>query len=425
MEDNKRTIHIIGLNSFKFEDLSIDVKDLFMEIKNIAAPETFLNDIKGWISDEKNEDKKFFKSKSNIQLINWLKSVDNDVILFSRGDPLWYGIGRILLQHFSPKELLFYPSNTCVQLAFSRLKKPWQNSVTVSIHGRNSTELIKSLKSKQKSIAVLTDPQINSLDLIRKNLKEFNLDNYYEFWLLEEVGFKNEKISLILNHENLPKEISKLNLVVLLKKESNHPKSCLPLFGINDSNFLTFEDRPSLLTKRDTRIQLLADLELPESGTLIDIGSGIGSIGLEALRIRPKLNLICLDKRLGSKVLVEENSKRLGVSPLKILEGDAKNYLHSDLIKYLSDANRILIGGCNLETKTLIISELTKFLKEGDIIVVPIVTYEVLQQIDSTFKKFNYEISLRMIQTFKGLSISDGTRFEPNNPVFIIKAKKI
>ena len=87
-------------------------------------------------------------------------------------------------------------------------------------------------------------------------------------------------------------------------------------------------------------------------------------------------------------------------------------------------ANRILIGGCNLETKTLIISELTKFLKEGDIIVVPIVTYEVLQQIDSTFKKFNYEISLRMIQTFKGLSISDGTRFEPNNPVFIIKAKK-
>ena len=57
--------------------------------------------------------------------------------------------------------------------------------------------------------------------------------------------------------------------------------------------------------------------------------------------------------------------------------------------------------------------------------VVPIVTYEVLQQIDSTFKEFNYEISLRMIQTFKGLSIADGTRFEPDNPVFIIKAKKI
>jgi len=425
MKDNKRTIHVIGLNSFKFEDLSIDVKDLFIQIKNIAVPETFLDEVKGWISEEINEDKKFFKSKSDIHLINWLNSVDNDVILFSRGDPLWYGIGRILLKHFSPKELSFYPSNTCVQLAFSRLKKPWQDSVTVSIHGRNSNELIKSLKSKEKSIAVLTDSQSNSLELIRKNLKELNLDNFYEFWLLEEVGFKNEKISLILNHENLPKKISKLNLVVLVKQESNDLQSSLPLFGINDSNFLTFEDRPSLLTKRDTRIQLLADLELPETGTLIDIGSGIGSIGLEALRIRPKLNLICLDKRLGSKVLVEENAKRLGVSPVKIIEGDAKNYLHLDLITSLSYSNRILIGGCNLETKTLIIRELTKFLNEGDIIVLPIITYEVLQQIDSTFKEFNYEISLRMIQTFKGLSISDGTRFEPNNPVFIIKAKKI
>ena len=425
MKDNKRKIHVIGLNSFKFEDLSIEVKDLFIKIKNIAAPDTFLNEIAGWISEEVYKDKKFFKSKSNIQLINWLKSVDNDVILFSRGDPLWYGIGRILLKHFSQEELSFYPSNTCIQLAFSRLKRPWQDSVTISIHGRNSTELVKSLKSKEKSIAVLTDPQINSLELIRKNLKELHLDNYYEFWLLEEVGFKNEKISLILSHENLPKEISKLNLVVLIKKESIDPQSCLPLFGINDSNFLTFEDRPSLLTKRDTRIQLLADLELPENGTLIDIGSGIGSIGLEALRIRPKLDLICLDKRLGSKILVEENAKRLGVSPLKIIEGDARNYLHIDLIKSLSYTNRILIGGCNLETKTIIIKELTKFLKEGDIIVLPIITYEVLQQIDSTFKEFNYEISLRMIQTFKGLSIADGTRFEPDNPVFIIKAKKI
>mgnify|MGYP001386223811 CR=1 FL=1 len=39
-------------------------------------------------------------------------------------------------------------------------------------------------------------------------------------------------------------------------------------------------------------------------------------------------------------------------------------------------------------------------------------------------KQLNYEININLIQTFKGLSISEGTRFEPNNPVFIIKAKK-
>jgi hypothetical protein len=41
------------------------------------------------------------------------------------------------------------------------------------------------------------------------------------------------------------------------------------------------------MTKREVRLQLLADLELPERGVLWDIGAGVGSVGLEALRLRP------------------------------------------------------------------------------------------------------------------------------------------
>ena len=68
--------------------------------------------------------------------------------------------------------------------------------------------------------------------------------------------------------------------------------------------------------------------------------------------------------------------------------------------------------------------QVSKFLKRGDIIVLPIITYEVLQKVSNLLKQLNYETSINLIQTFKGLSISEGTRFEPNNPVFIIKAKK-
>ena len=71
-----------------------------------------------------------------------------------------------------------------------------------------------------------------------------------------------------------------------------------------------------------------------------------------------------------------------------------------------------------------IIEELSKVLKKGDIIVLPIITYEVLQKVSNCLRELNYETSMNLIQTFKGLSISEGTRFEPNNPVFIIKAKK-
>ena len=424
MKKIKRKIHVIGLNSFKYEDLSQEVKKLFHEVKNIAVPHKYIHEIKNWVSSKFIEEKNFYESKSNLDLINWLKSNDNDVILISRGDPLWFGIGRILLKSFSKEELLFYPGKTSLQLAFSRLKKPWQDVKAVSIHGRETTELIKLLKLKEKQIAILTDPKSNNLELIRQNLKELNLENIYEFWLCEEIGSKNEKIRLVSHQENLPKEISNLNIVILLKKEKNYLIKNLPLFGINDNTFKTFNDRPNLLTKREIRIQLLADLELPELGTLIDIGSGSGTIGLEALRLRPKLKLISIDKRFGSQILVKENAKKLGVLPSKIIESDVIKFLTNDLNNLFSDSNRVVIGGCDKDTKIKIIENFSKFLKKGDIIVLPIITYEVLQKISKCLKQYNYETGINLIQTFKGISISDGTRFEPNNPVFIIKAKK-
>ena len=424
MKKYKRKIHIIGLNSFKIEDLSLEVQELFHKVQNIAAPNTYIKKIKGWVSMKDHEGKNFFESKSNLDLINWLKFIENDVILISRGDPLWYGIGRILLNNFSKEELLFYPGKTSLQLAFSKLKKSWQNVKAVSIHGRETNELIKLLKLKEEGIAILTDPKNNNLELIRQNLKELDLQNFYEFWLCEEIGSENERIRLISNHENLPQGISDINIVILLKKEINHRDTNLPLFGISDDTYKTFGDRPNLLTKREIRIQLLADLELPELGTLLDIGSGSGTIGLEALRLRPKLKLISIDKRLGSQMLVEENAKKLGVSPKKIIESDVKNFLTNNLQSIFSNENRVLIGGCDLDTKIQIIDDLSKFLKIGDIMVLPIITYEALKDVSNCLKQLNFETSMNLIQTFKGLSIAEGTRLEPNNPVFIIKAKK-
>ena len=62
------------------------------------------------------------------------------------------------------------------------------------------------------------------------------------------------------------------------------------------SFYLTHNDRPNLITKREVRIQVLADLELPQTGIIWDVGAGAGTIGLEALRIRPNLKLLCIEK---------------------------------------------------------------------------------------------------------------------------------
>ena len=153
----KRKIHVIGINSYKFADLSFKLQNLFLETENIAVPNSYFEEIKSWRENGSLKKKSFFLSQSNKELINWLRSKKTDVILISRGDPLWFGIGRILLENFLKDELRFYPSTTCIQLAFSKLKIPWQDTVNVSIHGRDSTKLIEALKARPSSLAIITD----------------------------------------------------------------------------------------------------------------------------------------------------------------------------------------------------------------------------------------------------------------------------
>jgi len=104
-----RKIHVIGINSYIFEDLPSKLQDLFIKTGNIAVPDSYFEEIKLWSASGLGKKKSFFSSKSNNELVNWLRSQKTDVILISRGDPLWFGIGRILLENFSKDELIFYP----------------------------------------------------------------------------------------------------------------------------------------------------------------------------------------------------------------------------------------------------------------------------------------------------------------------------
>ena len=424
MTEKKRKIHVVGINSYKFEDLSFKLQNLFQETVSIAVPNSYFEEIKSWSENGLEKKKLFFSSNSNKELVNWLRSQKTDVILISRGDPLWFGIGRILLENFSKDELSFYPSNTCIQLAFSKLKIPWQDTVNVSIHGRDSTKLIEALKTRPSNLAVITDSNNKSLEIIKKNLSEFDLIDIYDFWLCEEIGFENEKIRKLNLKESLPSDISNLNLAILSKKKENYSKNNLPLFGINDNVFKTFDDRPNLLTKREVRVQILADLELPKNGVIWDIGAGCGSIGLEALKLRPNLDLFCFDKRIGSKELILENSKRLDVKPKFIFEEDINYTLNARNLSSFENPNRLIIGGCDKKTKLQIINKLAQDMDIGDIIVIPIINIQTIKELKEELEDKNFKTNLNLIQTYKSLSIAEGMRLEPNNPVFLLKGKK-
>ena len=171
-------------------------------------------------------------------------------------------------------------------------------------------------------------------------------------------------------------------------------------------------------------IKYVVHLELPQKGIIWDIGAGCGSIGLEAIKLRNNLDLFCIDKRIGSKALISENATRLGVKPANIYEEDISNILDTKNINSLKKANRVIVGGCNAKTKILIINYLSQTMRKGDIIIIPIIDIQSIKELKGALEE-NFQTSLNMIQTFKSLTISEGIRLDPNNPVFLLKGKKI
>ena len=131
---------------------------------------------------------------------------------------------------------------------------------------------------------------------------------------------------------------------------------------------------------------------------------------------------VALRNRWRRQALSEE--MRDEVLPKNILEKDINEVIKFDLNQTLTPPSRVVIGGCNKTTKINIIKEISKYFEKEDILVLPIITLEILKDIKELLEKLNYDIFVSLIQTYKSLSISEGTRFEPNNPVFIIKAKK-
>lgn len=342
------------------------------------------------------------------------------VVVLASGDPLWFGIGRLLLQHFPAEQLRFHPAPSSLQLAFARLGRPWQDASWVSLHGRDPEPLAAALQKRPSALAVLTDPARGGAAEVRLLLRASGLEAAYGLWLCERLGHGAERVQKLAPSDPLPPDLDPLHLVVLLAEAPSPPQDpgALPLFGLDDGLFLQHADRPGLMTKREVRIQVLADLELPAQGVLWDIGAGVGSIGLEALRLRPALQLFALEPRGGSRALIAANAERLGVQPAGIGQGRAPAALAE-----LPDPDRVVIGGGG-QGRSAILQAVLERLRPQGVVVIPLATLEALAELRPVLEQGGLQVRVGQLQAWRGAALADGTRLAPLNPVLVLQGKR-
>ncbi|WP_225867666.1 precorrin-6y C5,15-methyltransferase (decarboxylating) subunit CbiE [Cyanobium sp. NIES-981] len=340
-------------------------------------------------------------------------------VLLASGDPLWFGIGRLLLQRFPRERLRFHPAPSSLQLAFARLGRPWQDASWVSLHGRDPEPLAAALQKRPAALAVLTDPGRGGVEEVRRLLAASGLEAAYALWLCERLGHPRERVQRLAPDGPLPADLDPLHLVLLIAEPPPPPDpASLPLFGLPDGLFLQHADRPGLMTKREVRIQLLADLALPASGVLWDVGAGVGSVGLEALRLRPGLRLWAVEARGGSSALIRANAARLGVQPEAVLEGRAPQVLAE-----LPAPDRVLLGGGGRDRRAILEAVLPR-LRPGGVVVLPLATVEALAELRPCLEQAGLAVAVGQHQSWRGAPLADGTRLAPMNPVLLLRGER-
>ncbi|MBE9137165.1 precorrin-6y C5,15-methyltransferase (decarboxylating) subunit CbiE [Nodosilinea sp. LEGE 07088] len=340
------------------------------------------------------------------------------VVLVS-GDPLFFGLGRLLVEQLPAASLTFHPHLSAIQLAFSRLQLPWQGATLISVHGRSLDALTAALRRGDDLIAVLTDPTHNPA-AIGQLATALELPYRYRLWVCENLGGDTEALHCLTPETVGGKTFAPLNVVVL-QRQSEPPSELenLPLIGLPDRAFATFSDRPGLITKRDIRIQILADLAPHPDQTIWDIGAGTGSVSVEINRLCPTAQVYAVEKTAAGHGLIQQNRRRLGNDNLHPVYGVAPDVLAS-----LPDPDRIFIGGSGGHLAT-ILDLAAHRLRPGGRIVLALATLEhtgiVLAWVDQReVSKHSWQVQLRQIQVQQGVRVGPLTRWQPLTPITLI-----
>jgi len=151
------------------------------------------------------------------------------IVVLASGDPLFVGIGRRIINEFGKDMVEIIPDLSSIQVAFSRIKEPWDDAFLLSLHeGRGikrkrklkySIRDIPDLLVEHKKIAILTDRENNPTE-IAKSLISSSLTRHSSavMYVCEKLGYPDEKLTA-----GVPEDISRLsfpspNVVIVLKK---------------------------------------------------------------------------------------------------------------------------------------------------------------------------------------------------------------
>ncbi len=420
----KSKVYVIGIG---YKPLSIKASEVIRTSQVILASKRLFEVFK--------EYKEFEAVKERIRVINnvdetieFIKSRISDsksnIILLASGDPLFFGIGRRVIKEFGKETIEIIPDLSSIQMAFSRLKEPWDDAFLMSLHGGPDPEKrrrlpyeihdIPALLIKHKKIAILTDRENNPSEIarvLRQSPVAHSLSPVMS--VCERLGYHDERITEGSLEDIAEMRFSEPNVVVIQRTEDITHKTDI-LFGLNEDEFVHSR---GLITKDEVRAVVIHKLRLPQRGVFWDIGAGSGSISIEVARLCPGLRVYAIERDSEQLRNIRENKVRFEANNLEIIKGMAP-----DILSEIPEPDRVFVGGSGGRLREIIDVIDTRI--GSGIIVITATTLETLNDSFSLFKERDYRVDVVEINVAGLKPLGSGHHLYSKNPVFIITGSR-
>ena len=335
------------------------------------------------------------------------------IVVLASGDPLFFGIGSILIKALGPENVAIYPNISSIAAAFARIKEPWSQVQVVSLHGRKNDEALVNALHEGNAVAVFTDPANNPAWIAKKLIAE-DFTNI-KMCVLESLGSDAEQINWYSLEQAAGLTFSEPNLVILKRGSPAQQLKNIPHLGIPDNYFV---HEKGLITKSEIRAISLAKLELLPEHILWDLGAGSGSVSIEAALLARRGKVIAVEKNPARVNQININMNQFGITNMEVVQA-----LLPDGLAGLPRPDRIFIGGGG-RNLAQIIKVAAGFLKPNGIVVINTVLMPNVLKAMETLEALDFKTSMVQAQISHSRKMPWAERLEAQNPVWIVSGSR-
>jgi precorrin-6Y C5,15-methyltransferase (decarboxylating) len=340
---------------------------------------------------------------------------ENNVCVLASGDPLFFGIGALVIQKLGREHVATIPHPSSVQWAFARVGMKWDDAAVISVHSRSSAGFLSRLKRHAK-VAVLTSPE-NSPPRLAALMAEYG-ETGWTAWVCENLCGADERVREFTIPELAAcEDVGPLNVLLLLRSDPAwRPPAAIPF--LHEDVFAKRMPKKGLITKREVRLLSLAALRLRPNSVMWDIGAGSGSVAIEAALLAPEGRVYAIEVDPEGVEICRQNVLTHGVDNVRVIEGRAPEALAG-----LEEPDAVFVGGSKGSMAEIIGVAMDR-LRPGGRLVVNAVTLENAGEAYQTLRERGLTPEVMMVQISRGEPLARYTRYEALNPIQLFAVEK-